>query len=97
MASFDTEDLKGVQTQQISPSDPRNDTPMLLQKKNGSMPSASEIQRTGAAAAKAGVKSVVTPIGPMNNSVTPRKVMDEMRANSVPFTKTELTKFLKSI
>lgn len=28
---------------------------------------------------------------------TPRKVMDEMRANSVPFTKTELTKFLKSI
>ena len=33
----------------------------------------------------------------MNNSVTPRRVMDEMRANSVPFTKTELTKFLKSI
>jgi hypothetical protein len=28
---------------------------------------------------------------------TPRRVMDEMRANSVPFTKTELTKFLKSI
>jgi hypothetical protein len=34
---------------------------------------------------------------PLNQSVTPRKVMDEMRANSVPFTKTELTKFLKSI
>ena len=32
-----------------------------------------------------------------NSSVAPRKVMDEMRANSVPFTKTELTKFLKSI
>lgn len=26
-----------------------------------------------------------------------RSVMDEMRANSIPFTKTELTKFLKSI
>jgi hypothetical protein len=33
----------------------------------------------------------------VNSSVTSRKVMDEMRANSVPFTKTELTKFLKSI
>lgn len=31
------------------------------------------------------------------NSVTPRKVMDEMRANSVPFTKSELTAFLKSL
>lgn len=28
---------------------------------------------------------------------TPRKVMDEMRANSVPFTKKELTAFLKSL
>lgn len=26
-----------------------------------------------------------------------RSIMDEMRANSIPFTKTELTKFLKSI
>jgi len=32
-----------------------------------------------------------------NSSVTPRKVMDEMRENSVPFTKSELTEFLKSI
>ena len=31
------------------------------------------------------------------SSVTPRKVMDEMRANSVPFTKSELTEFLKSL
>ena len=32
-----------------------------------------------------------------NSSVAPRKVMDEMRANSVPFTKKELTAFLKSL
>ena len=31
------------------------------------------------------------------NSVTPRKVMDEMRENSVPFTKSELTEFLKTL
>ena len=31
------------------------------------------------------------------NSVAPRKVMDEMRTNSVPFTKSELTEFLKSL
>ena len=31
------------------------------------------------------------------SSVTPRKVMDEMRDNSVPFTKSELTEFLKSL
>ena len=30
-------------------------------------------------------------------SVTPRKVMDEMRKNSIPFTKLELTEFLKTI
>ena len=35
--------------------------------------------------------------GSVNSSVTPRKVMDEMRANSIPFTKSELTKFLKSL
>ena len=34
---------------------------------------------------------------PLNQSVTPRKVMDEMRANSVPFTKEEMTEFLKSL
>ena len=31
------------------------------------------------------------------SSVAPRKVMDEMRANSVPFTKSELTEFLKNL
>ena len=35
--------------------------------------------------------------GLQTNSVLPKKVMDEMRANSVPFTKTELTEFLKSL
>lgn len=34
---------------------------------------------------------------PLNQSVTPRKVMDEMRENSVPFTKSELTEFLKNL
>lgn len=33
----------------------------------------------------------------LNNSVAPRKVMDEMRKNSIPFTKSELTRFLKTI
>ena len=28
---------------------------------------------------------------------TPKKVMDEMRENSVPFTKEEMTEFLKSL
>ena len=31
------------------------------------------------------------------NSVTPRKVMDEMRRNSIPFTKKELNKFLTDL
>lgn len=31
------------------------------------------------------------------NSVTPRKVMDEMRKNSIPFTKKELHKFLMDL
>lgn len=31
------------------------------------------------------------------NSVAPRKVMDEMRRNSIPFTKKELNKFLNSL
>jgi len=31
------------------------------------------------------------------NSVTPRKVMDEMRKNSIPFTKKELNEFLNSL
>ena len=35
--------------------------------------------------------------GLQTNSVTPRKVMDEMRENSVPFTKAELTEFLKTL
>ena len=30
-------------------------------------------------------------------SVAPKKVMDEMRENSIPFTKSELTEFLKSL
>ena len=38
-----------------------------------------------------------TTTGAIMSSVTPRKVMDEMRANSIPFTKSELTKFLKSL
>ena len=33
----------------------------------------------------------------IKSSVESRKVMDEMRANSVPFTKSELTEFLKSL
>ena len=36
-------------------------------------------------------------VKPINSSVTPKKVMDEMRENSIPFTKAELTKFLKSL
>ena len=35
--------------------------------------------------------------GLQTNSVAPRKVMDEMRENSVPFTKAELTEFLKTL
>lgn len=36
-------------------------------------------------------------IVPLKNSVAPRKVMDEMRRNSIPFTKKELSKFLNSL
>ena len=42
------------------------------------------------------VRIVDTPNVQLSHK-TPRKVMDEMRANSVPFTKMELTRFLKSI
>ena len=35
--------------------------------------------------------------GLQTNSVAPRKVMDEMRRNSIPFTKKELSKFLNSL
>ena len=36
-------------------------------------------------------------VQPLVAHKTPRKVMDEMRENSVPFTKSELTEFLKSL
>ena len=36
-------------------------------------------------------------VKPINASVDSRKVMDEMRENSVPFTKSELTEFLKNL
>ena len=36
-------------------------------------------------------------VKPINSSVDSRKVMDEMRENSVPFTKSELTEFLKNL
>lgn len=36
-------------------------------------------------------------IKPINSSVESRKVMDEMRNNSVPFTKKEMTEFLKNL
>lgn len=35
--------------------------------------------------------------GSINSSVMPRKVMDEMRVNSIPFTKKELHKFLMDL
>ena len=35
--------------------------------------------------------------GMQNSSVAPRKVMDEMRRNSIPFTKKELHKFLRDL
>lgn len=35
--------------------------------------------------------------GVINNSVAPRKVLDELRKNSIPFTKKELHKFLREI
>ena len=35
--------------------------------------------------------------GMMNSSVTPKKVMDEMRKNSVPFSKKELSNFLSTL
>lgn len=35
--------------------------------------------------------------GMMNSSVDPKATIDEMRENSIPFTKSELTEFLKSI
>jgi hypothetical protein len=38
-----------------------------------------------------------TNVQNINASVESRKVMDEMRANSIPFTKSELTEFLKSL
>lgn len=35
--------------------------------------------------------------GMINNSVAPRKVLDELRRNSIPFTKKELNSFLSSL
>jgi len=42
------------------------------------------------------IRIVNTPSVQLSHK-TPRKVMDEMRENSVPFTKSELTEFLKTL
>lgn len=89
VGNVNIEDVNGVSAPTISPNDPGSDMSI---KANGN--SSNDIKNAANAAAKARVANVTVPI---RNSVTPRKVMDEMRKNSIPFTKSELTKFLKTI
>ena len=89
VGNVNIEDVNGVSAPTISPTDPGSDMSITA---NGN--SGTDIKDAANAAAKARVASVTVPI---RNSVTPRKVMDEMRKNSIPFTKSELTKFLKTI
>ena len=89
VGNVNIEDVNGVSAPTISPNDPGSDMSI---KANGN--SSNDIKNAANAAAKARVANVTVPI---RNSVTPRKVMDEMRKNSIPFTKSELTRFLKTI
>ena len=83
------DDSKWTTTPNIAPNEPGSDVKIPADDKS---PKSIEDATKKAIQMRAGGITV-----PLNQSVTPRKVMDEMRANSVPFTKTELTKFLKSI
>jgi hypothetical protein len=83
------EDVNGVTAPTLSQNDPGND--MTIDSPDNT---STGIKNAAVAASKARVGSVTVPI---KDSVKSKKVMDEMRANSIPFTKSELTKFLKSL
>jgi len=83
------EDMEGISQPTIGPNDPGSD--MFVTAQDSSAPA---IRQAGVAAANGKISNVRIPL---NQSVTSKKVMDEMRANSVPFTKSELTEFLNSL
>ena len=88
-ASFSLEDAKWTPTPNINKNEPGADATLPA---DDNSPEA-----IGNAVEKAKQLRIGNIQVPLNQSVTPRKVMDEMRANSVPFTKKELTAFLKSL
>lgn len=83
------EDMDGISKPTISPTDPGSDMYVASQDS-----SPTSIRQAGIAAANGRIANVRVPL---NQSITPKKVMNEMRANSVPFTKSELTEFLNSL
>jgi hypothetical protein len=96
--TLQSDDVNGVTAPMLSQNDPASDVTHEIPLKDAN---ASAIQ---AAAKQGGTIKIVkqqpqqnNSLGLQNSSVTPRKVMDEMRENSVPFTKSELTEFLKNL
>ena len=82
-------DIDGVTAPTFSPSDPRNDTVQNIAAKNA----------TGAAvqnAAKNGGTIQITKDDPQNNGLGESRII-EMRRNSIPFSKKELSNFLNSL
>jgi hypothetical protein len=83
------DDIDGVTAPTFSPSDPRNDTVQNIAAKNA----------TGAAvqnAAKNGGTIQITKDDPQNNGLGESRII-EMRRNSIPFSKKELSNFLNSL
>ena len=83
------DDIDGVTAPTFSPSDPRNDTVQNIAAKNA----------TGAAvqnAAKNGGTIQITKDDPQDNGLGESRII-EMRRNSIPFSKKELSNFLNSL
>jgi hypothetical protein len=83
------DDIDGVTAPTFSPGDPRNDTVQNIAAKNA----------TGAAvqnAAKNGGTIQITKDDPQNNGLGESRII-EMRRNSIPFSKKELSNFLNSL
>ena len=83
------DDIDGVTAPTFSPSDPRNDTVQNITAKNAT---SAAVQN----AAKNGGTIQITKDDPQNNGLGESRII-EMRRNSIPFSKKELSNFLNSL
>lgn len=83
------DDIDGVTAPTFSPSDPRNDTVQNIAAKNAT---SAAVQN----AAKNGGTIQITKDDPQNNGLGESRII-EMRRNSIPFSKKELSNFLNSL